>query len=266
MASPRWSQSLKGSSSVSGVGDRECRHSKVERPLAGLARALAAGLRDAGERTIFGPGGRPRLEMIAAAARVGIHFVLVDTQTAAHMMAASYGPLTHTPGVAIVSRGRACTNSANGLAQATPDRFPLLLVTDPVAPASAGHTAHQRLDQVAAAAPPAKSSGTLGTPDPACVVQGCAQLALRAPAGAVRLFRPGRHRARGRAGSGRADARPVALRRRDRAGTRPPDRDRLLRYAAPGHRPLRHRAAGAWAGARRDRDGAPRPGRRLVPR
>ena len=156
--------------------------------MADLARALAAGLRAAGVRMVFGlPGGGPNLDMIAGAAEVGIDFVLAHGETAACMMAASYGRLTNTPGVAIVTRGPGFTSAANGIAQATLDRFPLLLVSDTVTQASAGHTAHQRLDQVAAAAPLAKWSGTLGNADPVQLVERCAQLAVQAPAGAVHL-------------------------------------------------------------------------------
>ena len=153
-----------------------------------LARALAEGLSAAGVRKIFGmPGGGPNLDMIGAAAELGIEFVLAHGETAACIMAASYGRLTGTPGVAVVTRGPGLTSAGNGLAQATLDRFPLLLISDAVSRATADRTAHQRLDQVAAAAPLTKWSGTLGTADPAAVVTAAARLALHAPAGAVHL-------------------------------------------------------------------------------
>jgi len=153
-----------------------------------LARSLAEGLHAVGVRRIFGmPGGGPNLDMIGCAQELGIDFVLAHGETAACIMAASYGRLTATPGVAIVTRGPGMTSAANGLAQATLDRFPLLLVTDAVTRAGAERTAHQRLDQVTAAAPLSKWSGTLGTADPARVVEAAARLAVAAPAGAVHL-------------------------------------------------------------------------------
>ncbi len=153
-----------------------------------LARSLAAGLQASGVRRIFGvPGGGPNLDMIGAAHDVGIDFVLAHGETAACIMAGTYGRLTGSVGVAIVTRGPGLTSAANGLAQATLDRYPLLLISDAVAQAQAGRTAHQRLDQVAAAAPLTKWSGVLGTADPAGVVAGAAQLAGSAPAGAVML-------------------------------------------------------------------------------
>lgn len=153
-----------------------------------LARSLAEGLAGAGVTRIFGiPGGGPNLDMIGAAAELGIEFVLAHGETAACVMAASYGRATGTPGVAIVTRGPGFTSAANGLAQATLDRYPLVLISDSVTAGSAHRTAHQRLDQVATAAPITKWSGVLGTADPAAVVLAASALALTAPAGAVHL-------------------------------------------------------------------------------
>jgi acetolactate synthase-1/2/3 large subunit len=153
-----------------------------------LARSLAEGLAAAGVRKVFGmPGGGPNLDMIGATEELGIDFVLAHGETAACIMAASYGRLTGTPGVAVVTRGPGVTSAGNGLAQATLDRFPLLLVSDAVSHTSADRVAHQRLDQVAAAAPLTKWSGTLGTADPVEVTAAAARLALAAPAGAVYL-------------------------------------------------------------------------------
>jgi acetolactate synthase-1/2/3 large subunit len=153
-----------------------------------LARSLAEGLSAAGVRKIFGmPGGGPNLDMIGAAADLGIDFVLAHGETAACVMAACYGRLTGTPGVAVVTRGPGLTSAVNGLAQATLDRFPLVLVSDAVSRASADRVAHQRLDQVSTTAAVTKWSGTLGTEDPAGVAAAAAALALTAPAGAVHL-------------------------------------------------------------------------------
>ena len=153
-----------------------------------VAAGIAAGLRDAGVQRIFGmPGGGPNLDLIGAAQAQGIDFVLAHGETAACIMASAFGRLTGTVGVAVVTRGPGATSAANGLAQATLDRFPLLLLTDTVWQADRHRVAHQRLDQVAAAAPLAKWSGVLGATDPARVVAGAARLALGAPQGAVHL-------------------------------------------------------------------------------
>ncbi len=152
-----------------------------------FAAAVADGLRQAGVQRLFGVPGGASLDLIEAAAGRGIGFVLAHTESAACMMAATYGRLTGTAGVAVVTRGPGLTSAANGLAQATLDRFPLLLLADGVPHADARRTAHQRLDQVRMAAPLAKHSGVLGGGDPSATVAAAAALAGRPPAGAVYL-------------------------------------------------------------------------------
>lgn len=153
-----------------------------------LARRLAQALDNAGVQRIFGvPGGGPNLDMIGAAGEVGIDFVLTHGETAACIMASSYGRLTGTVGVAVVTRGPGLTSAGNGLAQATLDRFPLLVVSDTVPAVSADRVAHQRLDQLAFSRPLTKWSGTLGTGAPETVVTAAVDLALAAPSGAVHL-------------------------------------------------------------------------------
>ena len=152
------------------------------------AEALAKGWADAGVTRLFGvPGGGANLDMIGAADALGIEFVLTHGETAACIAAAAYGRLTGTPGAAVVTRGPGLTSAANGLAQATLDRAPLLLVSDAVGAASRGRTGHQRLDQTATSRPLTKWNGTLGNRDPRAVTAAAATLALAAPSGAVHL-------------------------------------------------------------------------------
>ena len=153
-----------------------------------LARGLAEGLKNAGVRQLFGmPGGGPNLDMIGAAEEFDIPFALLHGETAACIAAATYGRITGTPGVALVTRGPGLTSAANGLAQATLDRFPLLLISDAVSEADAARVAHQRLDQVAMARPLTRWSGTLGTAHPSALTEAAARLTLGPPAGAVYL-------------------------------------------------------------------------------
>ncbi|WP_300013177.1 thiamine pyrophosphate-binding protein [Pseudonocardia sp.] len=154
----------------------------------GLAHALAEGLATAGVRRLFGvPGGGPNLDVIGAAQERGIDFVLTHGETAACIAASTYGRLTGTPGAAVVTRGPGLTSAANGLAHATLDRAPLLLISDTVAASTADRTAHQRLDQIAAATPLTKWSGTLGHHEPATASAAAARLAQQSPPGAVHL-------------------------------------------------------------------------------
>lgn len=150
------------------------------------ADVLAAELASAGTRLLFGlPGGGANLDVVGAAAAAGIGFVLTHDETAACVMAGTHGLLTGSVGAAVVTRGPGVTNAATGLAQATLDRFPLLLVSDTVSSSTASRVPHQRFDQVAMTAPITKWAGVLGgSPD---VARAAVALARRGPAGAVHL-------------------------------------------------------------------------------
>jgi acetolactate synthase-1/2/3 large subunit len=154
---------------------------------------LAEGLASAGVRQLFGmPGGGPNLDMIGAAARLDIEFVLAHGETEACIMASSFGLLTGTTGVALVTRGPGLTSAANGLAQATLDRAPLLLLSDCVPARDVDRIGHQRLDQLAVAAPLTRWNGTLGHRDTAAAARAAALLASGPPSGAVQLdYDPG---------------------------------------------------------------------------
>ncbi len=153
-----------------------------------LAHSLATALKRAGVTTIFGvPGGGPNLQMIGAAEELGIDFILAHGESAACVMASTHGKLTGGVGVAVATRGPGLTSAINGLAQATLDRAPLVLISDTVPAEQSERIAHQRLDQVATAAPVTKWSGVLGHCDPAKVVAAAIALAVAAPQGAVHL-------------------------------------------------------------------------------
>ena len=153
-----------------------------------LAEVAMSRLAAAGADLMFGvPGGGPNIDMIEKGAEAGIRFVLTHGETAACIAAGAYGKLAGSPGVAGVTRGPGVTSAANGMAQATLDRFPLVLLSDAVPATDRERFAHQRLDQRAIMAPLTKWSGTLGSEDPAEAVQRAARLAVDAPAGSVHL-------------------------------------------------------------------------------
>ena len=154
-----------------------------------LAKVLAEGVRDRGAEIVFGmPGGGPNLDMIGAAGEAGLRFVLAHGETAAAMMAATFGLLTGPPGLAIATRGPGAACATNGAAQATLDRFPLLLVTDCVPGTDRDRYAHQRFDQQQLFSPVTKWSGRLvDSPRAVDVVCEALTLASARPAGAVHL-------------------------------------------------------------------------------
>lgn len=98
--------------------------------------------------TLFGvPGGGPNLDVVGAADAAGMRFVLAHDETAAAIMASTYGLLTGRPSGVVVTRGPGATAVANGTAQATLDRYPLIVITDTVTAAQSPRVSHQRFDQ-----------------------------------------------------------------------------------------------------------------------
>lgn len=155
------------------------------------AAVLAGSLRSSGTGLLFGiPGGGANLDVVGAAEAAGIGFVLAHDESAACLIAGVHGLLTSSVGAAVVTRGPGLTSAATGLAAATLDRLPLLVVSDTVASSMADRVSHQRLDQQALAAPVTKWSGVLGAAEQASqasVVDAATALARRCPAGAVHL-------------------------------------------------------------------------------
>lgn len=152
------------------------------------AATIATALRSLGSDTLFGlPGGGPNLDVIGACVAQDMRFVLAHTETAACIMASTYGHLTGRTSAAVVTRGPGAASAVNGAAQATLDRQPLILITDTVSSAVAERVAHQRISQRAMLAPVCKSSSALHDGTTMGEVDALITLAGRAPAGAVHL-------------------------------------------------------------------------------
>lgn len=146
--------------------------------------ALAAALAGSGARVAFGvPGGGANLAMVGALGRHGLRFVLAHAETPACIMASTYGRLSGSVSAAIATRGPGAASAANGAAQATLDRQPLILISDTVTTNQRDRVAHQRIDQAAMLAPVCKATMPLSA---ATAVQSVA-LARAWPAGCVHL-------------------------------------------------------------------------------
>jgi acetolactate synthase-1/2/3 large subunit len=111
------------------------------------ADVLVARLVSAGTRALFGvPGGGGNLDLIDAARRAGVPFVLTQTETAGVLMAAAQAEVTGAPGAFLCTLGPGVASAVNGLAHAYLDRAPLIAFTDTIAPADRGRYQHQNLD------------------------------------------------------------------------------------------------------------------------
>ncbi|MEM7337114.1 MAG: thiamine pyrophosphate-binding protein [Actinomycetota bacterium] len=150
------------------------------------ADTIAAAVAATGCSVAFGvPGGGPNLDLVGALDYHGVRFVLAHSEAASCIMASAYGHLTGSVSAAVVTRGPGATAAVNGVAQATLDRHPLLVVTDTVPHAQRARIAHQRLDQRALMRPITKASWRVGSTE--ADVDGLLAIAAAEPPGAVHI-------------------------------------------------------------------------------
>ncbi len=133
------------------------------------------------------PGGGSSLDLIAAAPRFGLEFVLCRHEGSAAMMAVADAELTGAPGAVLATKGPGVTNAANGLACATLERAPVVLISDGFTEAQLSYITHQVFDQRAATAPIAKGYTQARGAEPAVEIEALLDLACTAPRGAVHL-------------------------------------------------------------------------------
>jgi acetolactate synthase I/II/III large subunit len=125
-----------------------------------VADLIVGPLLGAGVRTLFGvPGGGSNLDLIAAAGRAGLPFVLTSTETAAAIAAVAQAEVTGGTGACLTTLGPGAASVVNGVACAFLERAPIVVFTD--RQAVDGVAEHQRIDHAALMAPITKWSGTL---------------------------------------------------------------------------------------------------------
>jgi acetolactate synthase-1/2/3 large subunit len=146
-----------------------------------LAEVIVDALARHGVARIFGiPGGGSSLALIDAAAEAGIDFVLTRTETAAAIMAAVTGELTGAPGVVLTGIGPGAASAVNGVAYASLEHAPVILLVDGPA---ASH--HQAFDQQALYAPITKMQCRLRPESGSADIAACIAAALTPPWGPV---------------------------------------------------------------------------------
>src|SRR5258705_3088236 len=128
-----------------------------------VADLIVSVLPRAGVRTLFGvPGGGSNRDVIAAAGRANLPFVLTATETAGAIAALAQAEITGQVGACLTTLGPGAASVVNGVACAFLDRAPIVVLTDSHPAGSAAE--HQRLDHAALLRPLTKSSESL-TPD-----------------------------------------------------------------------------------------------------
>jgi len=153
-----------------------------------IAQLLVRKLGQKGVKKIFGlPGGGSSLDVIAAASAQDIEFILTKTENAAVMMAGALSETMGVPGVALMTKGPGLTNSANGVAYASLDRAPVVVLTDGFTPKQLSYITHQVFDQKAVLAPLVKAVSRLESEDPEAEIEALLALACTEPMGPVHI-------------------------------------------------------------------------------
>ncbi len=148
---------------------------------------LVARFRDLGVERIFGvPGGGSSLDIIEAAGRIGIEFILCRTETAAALMAAVGAELTEVPGVVLTGIGPSAASVVNGVAYASLERVPLIVISD-TDERDCRLPPHQVFDQQAMFAPITKASLRLDAENAGIDLDRLIQSTLVDPRGPVHL-------------------------------------------------------------------------------
>ncbi|MBM3224777.1 MAG: thiamine pyrophosphate-binding protein [Candidatus Tectomicrobia bacterium] len=155
------------------------------------ADVVAKLLADAQIEYIFGmPGSRASVELIEAARKQGIEYVLSNNEAAAAVMAATYGVLQRRPGVCSVGVGPGATNVVNGVAHALLERAPMLMFTDRYPDDLYRHLPRQRVDQEQLFRPITKGTFPIADDSTARSMQRALHLAMDGRPGPVHLDLP----------------------------------------------------------------------------
>ena len=159
--------------------------------MATVADLVIAQLRAAGSQVLFGvPGGGGNLDLIEAAGRVGMPFVLTSTETAGAIAALAQSEVSGCCGACLTTLGPGAASVINGVACAYLDRAPLLVFTDNYAPSTHGVFEHQRLDNIALLRPITKWSTTLVSATAADTINKALGIAVNGCPGPVHLDCP----------------------------------------------------------------------------
>jgi acetolactate synthase I/II/III large subunit len=153
-----------------------------------VADVIVARFREAGVAAVFGvPGGGSNLDVIEAARRVGMPFVLTATETGGAIAAIAQAEITGRPGACLTTIGPGVASVVNGVACARLDRAPLLVLTDSYPAAGSDLFAHQRVDHHALLAPLTKWSATLTVDNAGVVLDEAIATAMAPPQGPVQI-------------------------------------------------------------------------------
>lgn len=162
-------------------------HGSVKNGAELLVRSLAA----QGVEYVFGVPGGAILPILDVLADGGPKLVLCRHETGAAFMAQAWGRITGKPGVVLTTSGPGLINAVCGVATATEDRDPLVVITGQIPRSLRFKQSHMNLDSVGLFAPITKWSVEAATPDAIPeIVANAFRLAARPRPGAVHVSVP----------------------------------------------------------------------------
>jgi len=159
--------------------------------MATYADVVAACLADAEIEYIFGvPGSLGSVELIEAASKLGIRYILCSNESSAAVMAGTYGILKNRPGVCSTGVGPGAAAAVLGIANNWLERAPCLLLTDRYSDVQFRRLQRQRLDQDRIYNPITKGTFKLARDSAAVSVRRAISLALEGRQGPVHVDLP----------------------------------------------------------------------------
>ncbi len=123
---------------------------------------MAEAFQEAGTPFIVGHPGGESVELMEAARRRGMRFILIKQESAGAMLASTWGDITGAPGVCLSTRAPGAANMVNGVTHAWMDRSPLIAITDQYSAATYATGLRQRLNHLALYDSITKWNATLG--------------------------------------------------------------------------------------------------------
>ena len=159
--------------------------------MSSVVEVMVQAFQEAGTPFIAGlPGEEGSLDIIEAADKRGMRFILAKHETAGAFLAAAWGEITGAPGVFLSTRGPGAANMVNGVLQAYLDRCPMIAITDQYsAPAYSAGT-HMRLDQLALFQPITKWNSSINAQSARQQIRRAIRAAVGHPPGPVQLDLP----------------------------------------------------------------------------
>jgi acetolactate synthase-1/2/3 large subunit len=155
-----------------------------------VAEVIVQYLAAAGIRHVFGYPGDPNIELMEAARRAGMQFVLGRREGTAGLMAEAYGFLTGRPGVCMSTLGPGSSNLVNAVAGAWLDRVPMIALSGQIERRREQTFTHQVLDHNRLFAPVSKWTTHVAPDTVAAVMRRAVRTAMAERPGPVHVTTP----------------------------------------------------------------------------